>query len=125
MRIPFLSLAGYPLPLLITGLALFLLHQVLVGDIEKGWNIFDGGGDWIERPAPGFDGCFEELDLISFKKFQDVAGHFGLHLMELAVLGGGVHLEGLPVAIAVLRLAGQGAGETARVRVHVVVLLHL
>lgn len=125
MGVPFLPLARYPLSFLLTALALFLLHQVLVGHIEKRRDIFDSGGDWIEWPALGLDGCFEEPDLIGLEELQHVAGHFCLHLMELAVLGGSVHLEGLSIAIAVLLLAGQRARETARVRVHVVVLLHL
>lgn len=125
MDVPFLPLLGYSLYLFVTSLTLFFLYQILIGDIEKGRNVFDGSGDWVEWPALGVDGCFEELDLIGFEEFKHVAGHFSLHLMELAVLGGGVHLEGLSVAVAVLLLASQGAGETARVLVHVVVLLHL
>lgn len=69
MRIPLLLLPGYPLPLLITSLTLLLLHQVLIGNIEHGRDVLDCGSDWIEGSALGFDGCFEELDLIGFEEF--------------------------------------------------------
>ena len=69
MRVPLLPLTGNSLSLLIPSLALLTFHQVLIRHIEHGRNILDGSRDWVEGSAFGFDGRFEELDLIGLEEF--------------------------------------------------------
>lgn len=123
--VPVLALVVDPVDFLLLGLPLLPLDEVLVGDVEHGVDIFAGGGYGVEGATAGLGGGGEEGDGVGFEEFEDVGGHFGLHLVELLVLGGSVHLEGTGLLVPVLRLAGQRAREPVRVRVHVVVMLHL
>jgi hypothetical protein len=123
VAVALLPLLSHANALFLAGLALLALHQVFVGHVEEGVDVLDGGGDWVEMAAPGLHWRFQEPDFVGLEELEHVAGHFGLHLMELPVLRRRVHLERLRMPIVVRLLARQSAHEPVRVRVHVVVLL--